>query len=130
MNFNRRRLFSVLAALPAVGVLFSSSLGKAIPAASTGLSVGSGSLARARDILLPGLWSEAKAHPDLEFDIMVDFQNEALLVKGYSLSKKRLLGFAITRASIIDGHYKASFRPSLLALVRLLTQEDLPHGVS
>lgn len=78
-------------------------------------------LREVRNTLLPGLY---RRHPDVELDIVVDSKSEALIVQGYNASNNRLLGFAITKQSIIDNRYKASFNPSVVSLVRLLTNAD------
>ena len=83
------------------------------------------SLGAVRDLLMQVLlsekWMEGVKHPGLELDIQLDPKEDALIVKGYNLNNDKSLGFAITRASINDGSYKWTFRPSLLKLVTLLT---------
>lgn len=75
-------------------------------------------LREVRNTLLPGIY---RRHPDVELDIVVDAEAEALIVQGYNASNNRLLGFAITKQAIIDNRYKVSFNPGIIGLVRLLT---------
>ena len=69
----------------------------------------------ARDILIPGLHQFRTT--DIDLDVAVDFKAVGLIVKGYSFSQKRSLGFAFTKKTIADGTYKAHFAPNLTALL-------------
>ena len=77
-------------------------------------------LVATRYLLLPGLWGHGHENPHLEFDIVVNFKYSNLIVNGYNRNTKEALGFAITKHSIIDETYKASFNPCLIKLVELL----------
>ena len=111
---NRRNILTLLARLPFAGMFVG------LPAIAVARTTPN--LAEVRDMLLPGLWAEAGNHPDLEFDILVDYETRALIVRGFDPVNNNELGFAITRQAIEDNLYKGQFRPSVLALIRCLRQ--------
>lgn len=122
---NRRSLFKMLSAVPLIGGLFAAPA-VAVPAAPV-LPPFSAWLSGVRDLLLTSL--RMVVDPDIEADIQIDFVNDCLLVKGYCFSKKKLLGFAITRESVETGRYKDEFRPNVLALVECLKGDGAFKGV-
>ena len=71
-----------------------------------------------RHLLLPGLLAEST--PEIELDIITDFTNSALLVKGYNVAQKESLGFAITKEEITSGNYKTRFMPNVKTLISQL----------
>lgn len=83
------------------------------------------SLTAIRDLLLPALY-QGKGKLPLA-DIVIDYTNDVLLVIKRGIDKGGTpieLGFAITRARIIDGTYKGAFKPSLDMLCRLVDNEE------
>lgn len=116
MSTNRRSFltFGALAALlPFIGV----------SKVEASLQTSPMSLVATRDLLLPGLWTVTGNYgSDYESDIMIDYKDDALIVKAYRFSTRAYLGFAITRESIEKGYFKAEFKPSVDRLFKLVSQ--------
>lgn len=77
-----------------------------------------------RDLLLPGVYMINKDYPGIRFEMVISYETQDILVKGYNPKNKRSLGFAITVQERLDNSYKVKFAPSLNALGRALMAED------
>lgn len=105
-----------LAALPLIGGWFS------MPIAAAPRPI---SMARMRDLLLPGLYDYSGECPDhVRLNIDVDTKNDCLLVMGFNVNNSVSLGFVLTRKSIDAGHYKAQFRAGVPHLVKALRRSE------
>jgi hypothetical protein len=81
-------------------------------------------LAKTRDELLPKLFgiADPQTTSDIALDIILQYTEDCLLVKGFNVKNKRSAGFEITSKSIDDGSYKDDFKPKVLALLGMLNQ--------
>lgn len=75
----------------------------------------------ARDRLLPTVRATDQNTPYVNLNIQIDYETASILVLGHNFELRRALGFAITKNSILDGRYEVEVGPSLVALVRCLT---------
>lgn len=115
---NRREMIqAAVAALASIPVL-----GWSLPAAANTHTLADiRKVEAARDLLLPAVRATDSQNPHVNLDIQVDYETASILVLGHNFGLRRALGFAITKHSILDGRYKAEIGPSLVSLVRCLT---------
>lgn len=114
---NRRGMLkaalAALASIPCVGFSFPA-------AANTHTLADLGRVITARNLLLPALRAIDGQTPDVDFDLQIT-ETASLLVTGHNPYLQRVLGFVITKQSILDDRYKAEFSPSVARLVLVLT---------
>lgn len=80
-------------------------------------------LSMTRDELMPAVW--AAQTENLEFNVIIEDKNNALVVAGRNHAKGLELGFAITHAAIVDGVYRSIFHSTMQMLITLLEECEI-----
>lgn len=83
------------------------------------------SFSQVRNELMPVLHIAANKAADgdqrvLEFDLVIDFVRDVLVITGYNVKHNRSESFRIDRLEFEDGTYKQKFAPALQRLIEAL----------